>query len=160
MKCGDPDLAFTLRLKHNRGALHGSDTDASSTPRKLKKYFQPFHGPVLSSDGEKDFAEKNTSSGDEEVKNIRLATRVQDFAEKNTSSHLRPTRRASAICPSARGWHSRVLVQNRVKTLIYSFLLSRVLELASPDPVLPSPELSFSGTGDRSGEFTLTREEH
>ncbi|XP_010266307.1 PREDICTED: uncharacterized protein LOC104603844 [Nelumbo nucifera] len=76
MKCGNPDLTFTLRLKHNRNVLHGSDTDDSSTPKKLKKtsIFNRFMDPILSPDGEKDFVEKNTSSGDEGVKNICPAT--------------------------------------------------------------------------------------
>ncbi|XP_057469109.1 protein RGF1 INDUCIBLE TRANSCRIPTION FACTOR 1-like [Actinidia eriantha] len=37
MKRGDPELSFTLRLKHNRDSLHGFESDESTTPTKIPK---------------------------------------------------------------------------------------------------------------------------
>lgn len=38
MNRGDPELTFTLRLKHNRDALPGGfESDESSTPAKTRR---------------------------------------------------------------------------------------------------------------------------
>lgn len=40
MKRGDPELTFTLRVtKHNRDTYHGSESDESSTPKKIRKSY-------------------------------------------------------------------------------------------------------------------------
>ncbi|KAG5542674.1 hypothetical protein RHGRI_015715 [Rhododendron griersonianum] len=54
MKRGDPELTFTLRLKHNRDALHGGfESDESSTPTKICRmhvFNRLVAGPTISSD--------------------------------------------------------------------------------------------------------------
>lgn len=84
MKRGDPELTFTLRLKHNhkREALRGFESDESSTPTKIRKmhaFNRLIECPTISSnDGHNDGGGGDKSSysisGDEAMNYIYPAT--------------------------------------------------------------------------------------
>ncbi|KAB1203479.1 hypothetical protein CJ030_MR8G001581, partial [Morella rubra] len=76
---GDPDLTFTVRMKHNRDAFHGgSESDESSTPKKIRrKHFERMmmDSTAISSDRHYNYGgERSSSSGDEAMTNISPAT--------------------------------------------------------------------------------------
>ncbi|KAG9132324.1 hypothetical protein Leryth_013005 [Lithospermum erythrorhizon] len=67
MRRGDPELTFSVRMKHG---FHGSDSDESSTPRKIRKMFenmQPYFSDFGSNDGVTENSPKSShsTSGDE-----------------------------------------------------------------------------------------------
>lgn len=76
MKRGEPDLTFTLRMKHTRDGFHGgSESDESSTPRKIRRTNifnrMMMDSPAISSDGHNNYGgERSPSSGDEATTNI------------------------------------------------------------------------------------------
>jgi hypothetical protein len=76
VKRGDPDLTFTLRMKHSRDAFHGgSESDESSTPKKIRRTHifnrMMMDSPAISSDGHNNYGgERSASSGDEATTNI------------------------------------------------------------------------------------------
>ncbi|XP_041017684.1 protein RGF1 INDUCIBLE TRANSCRIPTION FACTOR 1 [Juglans microcarpa x Juglans regia] len=81
MKRGDPDLTFTLRMKHGRDAFNGgSESDESSTPKKIRKRHNfnrmMMESPAISSDGHNNYGGERfcSSSGDEATTNISPAT--------------------------------------------------------------------------------------
>ncbi|THG15936.1 hypothetical protein TEA_008971 [Camellia sinensis var. sinensis] len=84
MKRGDPELTFTLRLKHNqnREAFRGFESDESSTPTKIRKmhaFNRLIECPTISSnDGHNDGGGGDKSSysisGDEAMNYIYPAT--------------------------------------------------------------------------------------
>jgi hypothetical protein len=52
MKLGEPDLMFTLRMKHTRDGFHGgSESDESSTPKKIRRMYIFMDSLAISSDG-------------------------------------------------------------------------------------------------------------
>lgn len=80
MKRGDPDLTFALRMKHSRDPfLGGSESDESTTPKKIRKthiFNRLMDGlSIHSSDGHNnDGGERSSSSGDDATNNISPAT--------------------------------------------------------------------------------------
>ncbi|PIM98884.1 hypothetical protein CDL12_28628 [Handroanthus impetiginosus] len=69
MKRGDPELTFSLKVKQNRDMFHESDSDESSTPRKIHRGNHVFNrlleGPTFSSYGGLERFSGSSSSGDE-----------------------------------------------------------------------------------------------
>ncbi|KAK6939141.1 PLATZ transcription factor [Dillenia turbinata] len=65
IKRGDSELTFSLRMKHNRDAFHGSDSEEDSIPKKIQRTQVMF--PRLSFDALQHDAvgDKCSSSGDE-----------------------------------------------------------------------------------------------
>ncbi|KAA8528851.1 hypothetical protein F0562_036206 [Nyssa sinensis] len=78
MRRGDPELTFTLRLKHNRdGFQGGSESEESSTPTKIRKaqmFNRLVDGPTFLFDDGGDNKSWCSTSGDEGVNNISPAT--------------------------------------------------------------------------------------
>lgn len=71
MKRGDPDLTFTLRMKHNRDPYSvGSESDESSTPKKIQKT-QTFNRLM---DGLSIYSSDGQSSGDEATTKLSPST--------------------------------------------------------------------------------------
>ncbi|KAG8377180.1 hypothetical protein BUALT_Bualt08G0001300 [Buddleja alternifolia] len=62
---GDTELTFSLKMKHNREMYHGSDSDESSTPRKIQRsrLFNRFADGLTLSSVER--LSGSSSSGDE-----------------------------------------------------------------------------------------------
>jgi len=92
MKRGDPELTFTLRLKHNRDALHGGfESDKSSTPTKIRRMHVFNHlvgGSNISSDdgcngGGGDKSSYSTS-GDKEAMNYISPATPPIFNHRNS----------------------------------------------------------------------------
>ncbi|KAI3465505.1 hypothetical protein Pfo_022168 [Paulownia fortunei] len=77
MKRGDIELTFALKVKHNREVFDESDSDESSTPRKIQRanVFNRFSdGLTLSSYGGIEMLSGSSSSGDDAGNNISPAT--------------------------------------------------------------------------------------
>lgn len=71
MKRGDADLTFTVRMKHNRDPfLGGSESDESSTPKKIRKT----HAFNRLMDGLSLYSSDGHSSGDDAATNISPST--------------------------------------------------------------------------------------
>lgn len=73
MKRGDPDLTFTLRMKHNKDGFHGSESDESSTPKKIRRppiFSRLMEGLTIYTDS----GERSSSSGDEAATKLSPAT--------------------------------------------------------------------------------------
>ncbi|XP_043712245.1 protein RGF1 INDUCIBLE TRANSCRIPTION FACTOR 1 [Telopea speciosissima] len=75
MKRGDPELTFKLRPKHCRDGMHGSESEDSSTTKKIRRTFifnralEGYHRAGTSIDGE-----MYSSSSDDAANNISPAT--------------------------------------------------------------------------------------
>ncbi|OVA01054.1 Protein of unknown function DUF597 [Macleaya cordata] len=72
MKRGDPDLTFNLRIKYNRDSFHNSESEDSSTPKKLR--MNRLIDTQISSDGSKDSGENYSRFNDEMAFNLSPAT--------------------------------------------------------------------------------------
>lgn len=88
MKRGDRDLTFSLKFKHNRGDFHESDSDGSSTPRKIHRAANAFRGfmdgSAFSHHGGFEKFSTSSSSGDEGGHNLSPATPLP-FNHANSS---------------------------------------------------------------------------
>lgn len=77
IKRGDIDLTFSLRGKPNREMFPGSDSDESSTPRKIHRgnlYNRFLFGSTFPSDGVLDRFSGSSGSGDETGNQISPGT--------------------------------------------------------------------------------------
>lgn len=63
MKRGDPELTFTLRAKLKDGTHGGSESDESSTPKKLRR--SPIFSRLM--EGLTIYSDSHSSSGDDEA---------------------------------------------------------------------------------------------
>lgn len=80
MKRGDLDLTFTLRVKHKDGFHGGSESDESSTPKKIRRtpnFNRLMEGLTIYRDSHhntNEGAERSCSSGDEATTKLSPAT--------------------------------------------------------------------------------------
>ncbi|XP_059634426.1 protein RGF1 INDUCIBLE TRANSCRIPTION FACTOR 1-like isoform X2 [Cornus florida] len=79
MKRGDPELTFTVRMKHNRDTFQGGfESDESSTPKKMCRphvFNRLINGPIFAFvDGPNYAGSSCSTSGDETMNNISPAT--------------------------------------------------------------------------------------
>ncbi|KAJ0026174.1 hypothetical protein Pint_09146 [Pistacia integerrima] len=75
---GDPDLTFILRAKHNKDGFHGSESDESSTPKKIRRspmFNRLMEGLTIYSDSQQnEGGERSCSSGDEATTKLSPTT--------------------------------------------------------------------------------------